>query len=634
MSDAVQQIKDKLSILDVVSPYVELHKAGKNFKGKSPFSTEKTPSFYVSPDRGMYYCFSTTQGGDIFTFIQAMEGVDFKESLNILAQKAGVELVAEDPKKKTERERLYTVIESATTFYEEKLQREPEALAYLERRAVKPETIAKWRIGYAPGPPKHGWRESKDELEAKNFTRDELLKAGIIKEANSGKEPFDVFRDRVMFPMAEPSGKTVAFSGRILHPDEKAPKYVNSPETLLYKKSDLLFGYDKAKQGIRTIDFSLIVEGQFDVVMCHQAGYSNTVAVSGTALTLHHVQLLERLSDKVVLALDADRAGINAMKKAADVMLRRGLDVKVAEMPLGKDPADIIAKDPLEFKKVIGSSVHVIEFLLHVLKREEKDERTLKRKSREDILPFILLLPDRIDQEHFVGKVAESIGTTTDAVRFELGRLREQASEAGSGMAKENNVAPATSANSLPKKSAADLIHKNYSYLKAVLVIIDAPWKSDLKLALDDVTINTKLDEIEATELSELTFLLEQQFADLSPLLTAEEIVSKLNHLKKAIIRQDLSEHRNALGDEEVSNDEEKLMTVLKQIQILETQLREPAYFVEDFLKPEDDVALNKAKSKKLNKPSVKIKDEQKPEIVNDDSNSRSTAMPEEDDPF
>jgi DNA primase len=211
MSDAVQQIKDKLNILDVISPYVELHKAGKNYKGKSPFAAEKTPSFYVSPDRGMYYCFSTSQGGDIFNFIQAMEGVDFKESLKMLAVKAGVELVPEDPKKKSERERLFATVEAATVFFAEQLEKEPEALEYLENRGVKSETLAKWRIGFAPGPPKSGWREGKDHLEALGYTRDELLKSGVIKTTDSGKEPFDVFRDRITFPMAEPGGRMVAF---------------------------------------------------------------------------------------------------------------------------------------------------------------------------------------------------------------------------------------------------------------------------------------------------------------------------------------------------------------------------------------------------------------------------------------
>ncbi|MCA9362328.1 DNA primase [Candidatus Kaiserbacteria bacterium] len=578
MSDAVQQIKDKLSILDVISPYVELHKAGKNFKGKSPFSAEKTPSFYVSPDRGMYYCFSTSQGGDMFNFIQAMEGVDFKEALKILAQKAGVELVPEDPKKRSERERLYAALEAATVFYEEQLPKEAEAVSYLKRRGVKEETIAKWRIGFAPGPPKAGWREAKDALEGQGFTKDELLKAGIIKSAEGGKEPFDVFRDRVMFPMAEPSGKVVAFSGRILHPDEKAPKYVNSPETVLYKKSELLFGYDKAKEGIRKLNFSLIVEGQFDVVMCHQAGYHNAVAVSGTALTQHHVQLLERLSDKVVLALDADRAGIAAMKKAAEVMLRRGLDVKVAEMPLGKDPADMIVENAADFKKVIGHSVHVIEFMLHVIIHEEKDERTMKRRAREEVIPFILLLPDRIDQEHFVGKVATAIDTTVDAVRFELERLREQATERPASESRTS-----TPVAKRPN-TATNMPQKAYVYLLAAVEVIEPAVAKKVTAAITEIETLGDLQQPDESERAGVLFTLEQQFATMPPLAVAEDVVAKLNQLRVGLIRRRLATLRAELLEQAATLGEVAPEQVLATIKEFETELREPAYQTETFL--------------------------------------------------
>jgi len=581
MSDAVEEIKRRLSILDVISPYVELHKAGKNFKGKSPFSAEKTPSFYVSPDRGMYYCFSTSQGGDMFNFVQVMEGVDFKEALKILAQKAGVELIPEDPQKRSERDRIYAALEAATIFYEEQLGKESEAISYLKRRGVKPETIAKWRIGFAPGPPSYGWRAAKEYLEARAYTRDELLKAGLIKTTEGGKEPFDVFRDRIMFPMAEPSGKIVAFSGRILHPDEKSPKYVNSPETLLYKKSELLFGYDKAKNGIRHLNFSLIVEGQFDVVMCHQAGYSNAVAVSGTALTVQHVQLLERLSDRVVLALDADRAGISAMKKAADVMLRRGLDVKVAELPLGKDPADVISVDPDEFKKVIGGSVHIIEFLLHVLRREIAEERSFKLKVREEVLPFVLLLPSRIDQEHFVGKVAEAIESTTDAVRFELERLREQSIVSS---ARESKTVLPAADKVVSQRLTSDIAQKAYEYLLAATAITEAPLSTRLEKELERVRLIGELVEPNESERARIIFTLEQQYVHHSNQIITEEVVARLNQCKTGLIRKQLNKYRETLREIETEGDESLLEETMANIKALETKLREPAYQAETFL--------------------------------------------------
>lgn len=581
MSDAVEEIKRRLSILDVISPYVELHKAGKNFKGKSPFSAEKTPSFYVSPDRGMYYCFSTSQGGDMFNFVQVMEGVDFKDALKILAQKAGVELVPEDPKKRSERERLYAAMETATVFYETQLTAEAEALTYLSRRGVTPETIAKWRLGFAPGPPHHGWREAKEYLERKSFTRDELLKAGIIKTAQGGKEPFDVFRDRIMFPMAEQSGKIVAFSGRILHPDDRSPKYVNSPETQLYKKSELLFGYDKAKNGIRHLNFSLIVEGQFDVVMCHQAGYHNTVAVSGTALTIQHVQLLERLSDRVVLALDADRAGIAAMKKASQVLLRRGLDVKVAELPLGQDPADVILENVETFRQIIKKSVHVIEFILHVLRREISDDRSFKLKVREEVLPFILLLPSRIDQEHFVGIVATAIATTAEAVRYELERLREQ-STAGSN---EEVKVVATTESSVPReKTGGDIAQKAYEYLLAAMTLVEPEIAKRLRTELQTLESIGVLSTPDTADQARMLFTLEQQFAHSSTLTITEEVVARLNQCKTGLIRRQLTTLREALREIEQRNDDTALEEVMKKIGSFEIKMREPLYTPEAFL--------------------------------------------------
>ncbi|MCD5381192.1 MAG: DNA primase [Candidatus Pacebacteria bacterium] len=580
MSEAVQQIKDKLSIIDIISPYVELHKAGKNFKGKSPFSAEKTPSFYVSPDRGMYYCFSTSQGGDMFNFIQAMEGVDFKEALKILAEKAGVELVREDPRKRDERDHSYAALEDATAFYQKRLPEEAGAVEYLKDRGVSKETIANWRIGYAPGPPNHGWREAKEHLAALGHTNEQMLKAGLIKSADTGKEPFDVFRDRIVFPMGESSGKIVAFSGRILTPSDKAPKYVNSPETLLYKKSELLYGYDKAKTGIRNLGFSLIVEGQFDVVMCHQAGYSNTVAVSGTALTMHHVQLLERLSDKVVLALDADKAGINAMKKGAALMLERGLDVKVAEMPFGKDPADLILEDEVNFKKVIGKSVHVIEFILHVLRREVEDDRSFKLKARDEILPFILLLANRIDEEHFLKIFADSTGTTMDAARFELGRIREL---------KENtplksHATQITKSPEVIRNNKIDTDDKAYLFLLAAVQIVDEHLSLKVKAALDTVSKIHELNQPDASELARVVFTLEQQFEKLPQLAVAEEVVTKLNQLKTGLVRRHLTDNRQLLIVAETDGDDDKFSEVLKSISEFEAKLREPNYEVEAFL--------------------------------------------------
>lgn len=568
--DAVRQIKERLSVVDVIAPYVELHPAGKNMKGKSPFTAEKTPSFYVSPDRGMYYCFSTSQGGDIFTFIQEMEGVDFKGALKILAEKAGVELVAEDPKKRTERERQYDVLEHATKYFEAYRTNKPEAQKYLEDRGVTPQTIAKWRIGYAPGPPQHGWRELKNALEAEKFTTQELLKAGLVKGADAGKEAYDLFRDRIMFPIFDNAGHVVAYSGRMLTKDSEAPKYVNSPETELFNKSEILYGYDKAKQGIRTMDFCLCVEGQFDVVMAHQAGYGNTIAISGTALTAHHVMLLQRLSNRAVLALDADRAGIAAVKKAAALMLSRGMDVKVVRMPDGEDPADIIQKDPLEFKKLVGHAAHVIEYLLDILQSQNSDERAFKLKAREEVLPYVARIPNRIDQEHFEGIIAKRLGTTKDAIHSETQRFVEKIKNEATASVQAETYNPQPK----PEPVSKETMQRKNALLKRFAILIDELPKEHVPALVEHIQKTTGKSAQEmrelypAEEIGDLPFRLAEDIERLPIKQVLSDVAAELNELAKIIWKE-----KRAVYDQQLrSGDGDQQMEAIAAIDKLQKE--------------------------------------------------------------
>jgi DNA primase len=582
MSDSVERIKERLSIVDVVSPYVELQQAGKNFKGKSPFTNERTPSFYVSPDRGMYYCFSSSQGGDMFTFIQKMEGVDFKEALRILASKAGVELTPEDPKKRSERERLYDALEEATKFFEAYRDTNTDVLPYLEDRGVALETIAKWRIGYAPGPSKYGWRELKEHLENKGFTRQELLKAGLIKGAEAGKEPYDVFRDRIMFPICDANAKVVAFSGRILSKDSEAPKYVNSPETELFNKSEILFGYDKAKQGIRHLDFSLVVEGQFDVVLSHQAGYTNAVAVSGTALTAHHVMLLQRLSNRVVLALDADKAGIAAVKRAAMIMLPRGMDIKVANMIGGKDPADMVREDVQKLRKIVGSAKPVVEYLLDILESQKKDERSFKLQVREEVLPLVAIIANKIDQDHFEGQIAERLSTTKEAIHFETERLSQTANKEPAVSSPQVSVAVSDE-----KKSSAGRKDELTRYLAVLYTLLEGSRRDKLAEAFASILqrdIVQTNDEMNVEDKSGLTFTLETYIAQTPQKQLSEDIADKLNELSKVAAKEKIAEYKLLLRQAEEMGEEGVVLEHMEAISKVQKESAKQRYTHEDFL--------------------------------------------------
>lgn len=583
--DTVQQIKERLDIVEVVGSYVELHKAGRHFKGKSPFSNERTPSFYVSPDRGMYYCFSTNQGGDIFTFIQNMEGVTFKEALHILGEKAGVEIVKENPEKKTQRDRYYEILTLATDFFATKLQETPEALQYLKDRGVEERIISEWQIGYAPGPPLGGWRELRSYLNEKGFSDEELLAVGIIKKTEQGKDPFDVFRDRIVFPMRDTQGRVVAFSGRILHPSDAAPKYLNSPETELYKKSELLYGFDKAKHSLKKMPFWIIAEGQFDVVMSHQAGYTTTVAVSGTALTEYQVKTLLRLSEKVVLALDSDRAGLQAMQKGAKVMLAHGMDVKVATLPEGKDPADIIKDSKAEFKRYISSSQHVIETMLEVLQKEARDDRTYKLQAREEVLPLVAVIPNEMERDHFVSLVAEKTETGVDAVRHELQRFIESQEES-----REKTAVVQQEAEKEVKENTTDRYNRQRdlkTYLLAAQAVVPTAWQAVLQSYLEDILedsleiLKTQVDE---TKFQEYTFLIEEEFSKASDRTGAEELADRLNQLARYEYDRKLQHYREKLVEAEMSGDEAKQTQHLQELQSLQKKYEGPLVDSNTFL--------------------------------------------------
>lgn len=567
MATPVEQIKERLSIIDVVGSYVALQKAGKSYKGKSPFTNERTPSFFVSPDRGTYYCFSSNKGGDIFTFIQEMEGVDFRGALKILAERAGVELTPIDPKTKDDREKLFSLMEEATRFYIRERVSSGAVHDYLIKRGLKEDTIDSWRIGYAPA----GWRNLKEHLVKSGYTEELIHKAGLVKRPDGGKESYDVFRDRVMFPIADASGRVVGFSGRTFSQDPAAPKYVNSPETELYQKSRVLFGYHKAKQNIRTYDFSLVVEGQFDLVLSHQAGYTNTVALSGTALSLEHTELLQRLSNRIVLALDADKAGVGSVKRSATVMLKRGMDVKVARILGGKDPADLVREDPKLLKQSVGGATHVIEFLLMVLKSESKDERAFRLRVREEVLPFIALMPNRIDQEHFEGVVAEALEVTKDAIRHEVGRLGDSTV---SQVAKSPEQ-KGTEVSSVSKESSHDLLKRPEDLVAHLLGVL--LWQeSEESPALDAGVLRTRLEAIlgpasmqdlldwPQERQSEAVFRAERVYTEDTKGLK-DSVGRLLRELHEATVRHELARAGERIKQAEASRDEEGVRLALTE---------------------------------------------------------------------
>lgn len=419
--DTVQQIKERLSIQDIIAPYVKLTRAGRSLRGLCPFHKEKTPSFHVSPERGTWHCFGCGLGGDGFSFIEKVEGVDFKGALKILAEKAGVTIEYSsrgNPEDASKKERLHALMNRASEWY---ASHHPGSSAetYAKQRGLSNETIAAWRLGFAPD----AWRELLEALTAEGFTVPELLAAGLVKEAD-GKPGtyYDRFRNRLMFPIRDAAGRVVAFTGRALADDDLA-KYLNSPETELYHKSDVLFGMDAAKDAIRTRGFTMLVEGQIDVLHAHQAGFTNAVALSGTALSDRHLDLMKRFSENLMLVLDADPAGLKATARSAELALYAGLRVKAARLPKGKDPADLISEDAAEFGKRVVAAKPIVEFFLAELAQQESDPHRLLRLAENIVLPLINAIPSPMERDHFIQAAARALGLSSEAVRESLKRI-------------------------------------------------------------------------------------------------------------------------------------------------------------------------------------------------------------------
>ncbi|MCX6755405.1 MAG: DNA primase [Candidatus Nomurabacteria bacterium] len=434
INSPVQQIKERLSIEDIVSSYIKIDRVGNALKARCPFHSEKSPSFFISPERGGYYCFGCGAKGDIFTFVQEFEGLDFRGALKLLAERAGVKLGTYNQKEESEKEKLYRVMDFATLFFEKNLFTNRDAIEYLKNRGLKDETIKDFRIGYSL----LDWRTLYDHLKSKNFTDKEIELAGLAKHPDdANKAMYDRFRGRIMFPISDSSGRVIAFSGRILVDDGKSAKYLNSPETPIFNKSSVLFGIDKAKESIRKNNFSILVEGQMDLILSHQAGFKNTVASSGTAMTdsviskeniINNLGLIQRLSKNIVLAYDADKAGVNASNRFAKIALSLGMDVKVAQMTEGMDPADTISKLGVDaWREAVRNSKHFIEFMLmRILKDAGGDNRKAGRDIKERLLSFVNDLDSSIEKSHFITLISNKSGIAENALLEDLKKVETE----------------------------------------------------------------------------------------------------------------------------------------------------------------------------------------------------------------
>jgi len=415
--DQVDEIKSKLDIVEFVSSYVTLKKSGHNHKGLCPFHAEKTPSFMVNGERQIWHCFGCAEGGDIFGFLMKYENLEFVEALRILAEKAGVTLQQEYREAgKSKKDILTAINHSASELYHYLLLSNDvgkNALEYLKRRKITDDSIKKFKLGYAP----RSWDTVGKFLAKKGYSLSDIEAAGMIISKSGGRGYYDRFRGRLMFPVFSHLGLTLGFSGRILTESKTEPKYMNTPETMIYNKGQIVFGLHLAKEAIKKENEAILVEGNLDVVSSHQAGVSNTVAPLGSALTMEQIRALRRYSDQLSLSFDTDKAGQEAAKRAIDIAEKAGMSTKVILIEGAKDPDELVRKDPLLWKEAVKKGIPSYEFLLDSLfSKYDGDSAYGKKKIGEEGIILLASIESALTRAQYIKKLAEKLKLTEEVI--------------------------------------------------------------------------------------------------------------------------------------------------------------------------------------------------------------------------
>jgi DNA primase len=422
-SSFIDQVRSATEILDVVSQYVPLKPAGKNHKGLCPFHKEKTPSFNVSPERQIFHCFGCGEGGDVFKFLMLYDKMSFMEAVEYLANRAGLTMPRskEGRAERDDRSLFLKLHEESTRFYRDQLLEKPSgrrALEYFLKRGLSRKTIEERHLGYAPD----SWSSLLEHLTRKGHKADEIARSGLAVPRRDGRGYYDRFRGRVMIPIRSESGKVIAFGARLL--DKGEPKYLNSSESVIYRKSYTLFDFDRAKDLIRKDGFAILMEGYLDCIQAQQAGIGNAVACCGTSLTAGHSRLIKRYTDRVVVNFDPDAAGQAATRRSIDLLIEEGFQVSVLTLPPGEDPDSFIRKrGPEAYREALGNAKLFIDYIMERT-GERHDVGTPRGKATflNDVLPTLALIPSHVERVAYVSRLAERAGISDEAVVEELRR--------------------------------------------------------------------------------------------------------------------------------------------------------------------------------------------------------------------
>lgn len=429
MSEITDRIKERLGVAEVVGDYLRLEKAGSNYKALCPFHNEKTPSFMVNAEKNFWYCFGCQKGGDIFTFVQEMEGLDFRETLERLAERAGVELPRYDSgayrEQKSKKQKVLEILELAARAFQQNLEKHPAGILsrrYLHSRGIDDASIKEFRLGYAP----NSWEAMLVFLQSRGYTVQDIALSGLLVEKDGGGF-YDRFRGRITFPIIDVVGRVVGFSARVAPGgDESSAKYINTPQTMVYDKSLVLYGLFQAKTEIKKRDSVIVVEGNADVVLSHRAGVKNVIAISGTALSIEQVRIIKRYTGNIKLCLDMDEAGQRATGRSIQTCLSGGMEAEVILLPSGvKDVGDLAGADPKRWQEVSLISLPVMDYFFQLAsKRYDLSRVKDKKLMARDLLNVIKSIADPIEQNYYLKKLSARLSVEEDILTRVLEKVR------------------------------------------------------------------------------------------------------------------------------------------------------------------------------------------------------------------
>ena len=591
--DDIELIKTKINIVDLIQEYLPLKKSGVNFKANCPFHSEKTPSFTVSPERQIWHCFGCGAGVDIFRFLMEKEGMEFKDAFVYLAKKTGVVLQRKTLTKKDSRDRLYEANLKAQEFFHYILAKHPfgkSALEYMKSRGVKDETIEAFGIGYAP----NSWESLTKFLLKKGFTTAEIINSGLAVTSRIGC--YDRFRGRITFPLIDTKDRIIGFSGRVLGVGE--PKYINTPQTEVFDKSSYLFGIHRSKGEIRNKNAAILVEGEMDMILSFQVGVKNVVASKGTALTSGQIELLKKYTQNLLLCFDMDLAGDAASRRGIEIADTAGMDIRIIQISGGKDPAEIIIREPLVWEKAIEGAMPIYDYYLNSVtsRFNTKDPADLK-KVAEELIPVWVKISNDFIREHYIQKLASLIKTEEDLVRKAVSSERQKLSKPANYSAvlekrgKDDVVAEIRTRQELLEEYLIVLllhIPKNHTYVPSFLetILVSENLRQIyvlLVLYLDSISFKSHPFDIneyvidfpkELLEIVDRLYLTELDEKLKNPKDWQKEVEKVITELKRVLVRASLEKLSLEIKNAETFGKLEILETLNRRFRDLSVKLK------------------------------------------------------------